>query len=413
MIRSAASRWLDAIERRSPAARLALAWLLCAIPRAAFALAVGPSSDYLYFKGAPYNSYWYPLYTVIARSFWALSQGSVPVYVGLHLVIHALIGPAVYLLAKQLGFSRGGAWGSVLAVAFLPYYVSIGGRQANVGILIALLGALLAAFVHWVQSNFPGLHGILFGVLSFLILTLRPNGLSVVAYLYALALIVAFLRRGQAPPGIFLRRLGGIATSGAFFLSLVAGLAWSNYRATGHFTPFTPNSGYNLWVGNNPLVDDYARRYDIMSLESAVLDHGLPEEAAAEPDLYERDRLLARMALRYGASDPLRTVKNTLLKTLRYWDFRVERATTLPWWWNAAFTLPYLVYGPLAALGGWLMWRRGCRFALAVLAGSLVCFFLPHVAYFGTIRMRMTTEFLLLMLAVWAIESWFGEHAQQ
>jgi hypothetical protein len=403
MNQSLAVRWLNALDRRRLVARLLLAWLLCTIPRLAFTLIMGPSQDYQYFRGAPLNSYWYPLYSWIAGFFWILSQGSVPVYVGLHLVIHALIGPAVYLLATQLGFSRAGAWCSVAASGLLPYYVSIAARQANVGILIVLLAATLLSFVLWINRGFLHPLGGFCATISFLLLALRPNALSTIAFLYGLAVIVAWRGRGETPSGALRRRLWSVGLSVAVFLILVGLQAWGNGRRTGHFTPFTPNHGYNLYVGNNPHVLEYAARYDIMSLESAVLDTGLPGEVAAASDPYIRDRILARIALEYMLADPLRTLRHALVKSLRYWDFRMERAATLPWFWNAALALPYLIYGPLAVLGGLRMWRRRRRFPLLVLGGSLVSYWLPHVVYFGSIRMRMATEFLLLMLAAYGV----------
>ena len=403
MIRSRAARWLQAVERLGLTARLVLAWLFCAIPRVAFTLITGPAEDYRYFQGMPFHSYWYPLYTLIAHSFWTISRGSLPVYVGLHLVIHSLIGPAVYLLARQLRFSPAGAWCSVVGAALLPYYVSIAGRQSNVGIVIVLFAVLLVGFVLWVNRGLSLFPGCLFAALAFLILPIRPNALSVVAFLYTLALFVALQQRGEASPGALRRGLARVALSGVTFLALVGGLAWGNLRTTGHFTPFTPNSGYNLYVGNNPDVPSYVRRHDIMSLESAIFDHGLPGEVTAEADPYERDRMLARLAAGYIAANPRQTLDNALMKTLRYWDYRMERAAELPWLWNAGLAVPYFVYGSLAVFGSWLMWRRGRRFALAVLGGSLVFYWLPHLVYFGSIRMRMTSEFLLLMLAAYAL----------
>jgi hypothetical protein len=395
--------WMDNLEGIRPSSRFIVAWLLCALPRVAFTLITGPFGDYRHFEGSPPNSYWYPLYSATARFFWSLSGGSLPAFVGIHLAIHALIGPAVYVLAKQLAFPARGPWLAVLGVTVLPYYVSTSGRQPNVGILFVTFAGLLIAFVHWVRRDFSIPSGLLFAGVSLLNLTFRPNILSVIVWLYGLATLPRPNASSTEQPGSTPGRLLRVLTSAAIFAALVGALAWRNEMRTGFFTPFTPNSGYNLYVGNNPYVTSYAGRYDIMSLEEIVLDHGLPEEAQAESNPYKRDRILTRLTLSYMMSHPLETLQHAFLKTLRYWDFRLEHSRDLPRLWALALAVPYIIYGPLAIRGGWLMWKHHSRFALAVLAGSLVAYWLPHVVYFGTIRMRMTTEFLLVMLAARAL----------
>jgi hypothetical protein len=95
-------------------------------------------------------------------------------------------------------------------------------------------------------------------------------------------------------------------------------------------------------------------------------------------------------------------------KGIRYWDVRLEDADDNPLLWNLAFTGPYLVYGPLALLGALRMLRRGHGVLLAALGALLLAYWLPHLVFFPTIRMRMTTEFALVVMAAYAVAGGWG-----
>jgi hypothetical protein len=132
-----------------------------------------------------------------------------------------------------------------------------------------------------------------------------------------------------------------------------------------------------------------------------VRDHGLPPEADAAPDLHARDAVLQRLALEFIRAHPGTVLDNTLRKAWRWWDLRLEDAERNPWWWNLGYTGPYLAIAGLAVFGAWRMLGTGRSAALGLIAVVVISYWLPHLVLFPTIRMRMTTEFLLILVAAY------------
>jgi hypothetical protein len=395
----AVQRLLAHIEARGLFFRLTLAWVLCALPRIVFARLFHLGTCYRFFMDGDTDSAWYPLYEGLASLFWTVSGGHLWTYFALHLVLHALIGPLVYVLTQALGLGARTAWLAVAGVAFMPYYVSVGSRQPQVGVTIVALALISWIFVAWQQRRYPFGWGALFAAASFLSLTLRPNVASVVGALYALALFRAWRRSSPRT----LRATKPIVISGTLLGLLLVGMASVNYQREGRFSPFTGNLGFNLYVGNNPDLAEFAFRYDITSLQDSI--HAIPPAAATSP-IEERDRVFRTLALEFIRDHPGQSLWNALLKSWRYWDVRLEDAALTPLHENLAYTLPYLGYGLLSLFGAWVMWRSRNRDSLVVIATVVLTYWAPHVIFFGTVRMRMTAEFLLVMLAAYALASW-------
>lgn len=390
---------LDRLESPHPAFRLFLAWVVCAAPRAAFAGYFGLRADYTYFLNGDTDSAWYPLYESLASFLWAASGERVWIYVAFHLCLHSLLGPLVYSLSKGLGLGARTAWLGVLMVAFLPYYVSVGARQPQVGVTIVMMALLVLLFVAWKEGGFRLGPGLLFALASAALVTLRPNAASTIGALFALASFWTLARSRS-------RRIAAahpVLVSGLVLALLTSGLAWRNLRNEGRFSPFTGNLGLNLYIGNNPNVGATALRYDITSLQDST-GGGIPPEASATP-LADRDRVFRRLALDYIRENPGNSLWNAVLKSWRYWDVRLEDAWLTPWLENLAYTVPYVCYGLLAVAGVWRLWTRKRRDAVVVIGTVIVSYWLPHAVFFGTVRMRMTVEFLLVMLAASAVAS--------
>jgi hypothetical protein len=399
-------RWIGRLEAVPLGARLGVAWMVCLLPRAVVTWRMGPISDYLRFADptAESHAYLYPAYEALARLLWACSGGSVLLHVGQHVALHAAVGPLVYLCCARLKLSPGAAWLSVLGVALLPYYVSLAARQPQTGLVISFVATLLLVFLRWWDAAFSWRGGLTFAFLGFLSALLRPNLLVSVGLLYALALGYAGYRRATATGSFSPGAPGRILASGAVLGLLLVGLSAVSQLRTGYASPFPPVAGYNLYIGHNEHVGAYLRRYDILSLEDIWRDHGAPSEVLATHAPYERDRVLLRVGLDYAREHPGETLSNVLLKALRYWDVRLEDAEENPLLWNLGFTAPYLGYGCLAVLGIFWMLRERRGVALAILAVLLVSYWLPHLVFFPTIRMRMTTEFVLIVLAAHALD---------
>jgi len=372
-----------------------ITWAVCMVLRVGAVAGLGLIASYTFFSEGLRNAYWYPGYEALAKAIWTLTAGIVPIYVALHLALHSLIGPLVFSIALRLNLGRTAAWLAALGVAVMPYYVSMAARQPQAGSLIVVFAATFLAFLEWKRRGFRLLPGLAFGVLGFVLFTMRPNATVNLLLFYAVSAGFVFgaWRRGEHwRPGVT-----AILASGLVFTSLVAGMMAANWVTEGRLSPFPAVSGENLYIGNNRYTAAYVRRYDIDSLQD-TLHEEFP--AGVSPD---DDASLRRSALAFMQANPLQTLENTFLKGVRYWDIRLERAERNSLYWNLAYTVPYITYGLLAIVGTALLWSRGQRFVVLLLGGTAIGFCAPHLLFHGTIRHRMTTEFLLLLLAGYAL----------
>jgi hypothetical protein len=386
---------------------LPLAFALCLMPRAVALAVLGPIGDYRVFADpeALTEAHWYPLYRALAEILWSVSAGSVAVFVTWHLALHAALGPIVYATARRLRLSSVAAWLAVLGVACLPYYVAVAARQPQVGVVISFVAMSFWCFLVWRDRNWDWKLGVVFAAVCFVSAVLRPNLLLTDAALYGFA-IISVIRAGQARTA-----LPRILASGTLVALMVFGLAAESRMSTGHWSPFQPITGYNVWLGHNERVGEYLRRYDVLSVEDVTRNHGLPASVVGIADPYERDAALGRLGVAHILANPGVTVQNTLWKAWRWWDIRLEDAERNPLWWNLTYSAPYLVYGVLALFGAAQLWRSRRRASIGLVALMLSTYWLPHLVLFPTIRMRMTTEFLLVLLAAVAAAKLL-EHAR-
>lgn len=342
-------------------------------------MAAGPGlqADYRFFIGGGTNSFWYPLYSTIAEGLWAVSGRSLAVYATLHLIMISLIAPLTLLIALRLELGRAAAWLSACAASFLPYYVFIASNQPQVGITIVTLAATILTFVALYQGSAE--RRLLYwgaGLMTAAIWLLRPNAILIP--------VAAYVLIGVARPE---RRKSLLLSVGAAALLVPAFLA-----ATGQKTP--SNLAYNLYIGNNRHVAEYVRRYDILSLEDIVRDHG----GRASPGAYLHD------SLDFMRQNKALTVWHMVLKSARYFGWRLEDHDLNPPIKNLACSVPYLAGLVFGLFGAARLWRRGNTLALIVTVGTIVVYWLPHAVLFGAVRMRMTTEFLLLVLAAVGVD---------
>ncbi|MFH1834795.1 MAG: hypothetical protein ABH851_01250 [Methanobacteriota archaeon] len=385
---------------------LIIAWIICLIPRIVFIVLSGGILETNYaFLQSNLVEYHYPLYQTVNSLLWTISFKQPLICLGLFLSIHAFVGPLVFLLSKLLNFPPTASWLSVFGVAFLPYYVSIAARQPQVGLTIVVFCAWVVVFVAWLKNGLSLRLGLILSIVSFALIMLRPNAMFTIGVLYLYSMYLILTGRKQGKTVVAREGIIRVSISIAVFILLCSAFTLVNYVSHGHLNLFTPNSGYNLYIGNNALVGEYIRRYDILSLEDIVRDHGLPPEALAETNLYKRDNILKKIAIEYATTNPVLTLKNSVLKYLRYWDFRMEDYEMNHLFWNLAYTIPYITMMIFAAAGIVFAFKQGQHSQLTILILVLASYSLPHAFFFGMIRMRMVTEFLLVMLAAYGLHS--------
>jgi hypothetical protein len=305
-------------------------------------------------------------------------------------ILSAATAPVVRQLALTLGLSPRAAFWSAVWVSFYPYYVSAAWYQPEVGITILLTALCALAFAGLGQdpSLRRGFGAVLSGVL---LLFDRPDGLIFVFFLGAMAFAASGARRQRAL----------MALSLAVALGLGA-IAVVNYHALGRFSPLPAKSGYNLLLGHNAAVNGYLKASHASTMELAVLDAAFgpfPEEVLKDkqnPIFSDRYR---REAFRFIREHPGLTLVNTGYKLLRYWDWRLEDADRESPVKNAIYAISYLSVLILAAAGTISLVHARRLYPVLFAWGGMVAFSIPGLVTIPLIRVRMYSEFLLVMLA--------------
>ena len=154
--------------------------------------------------------------------------------------------------------------------------------------------------------------------------------------------------------------------------------------------------GLNFYFGNNPHVIDTYLRFDGPGLEAIPL----PTAIRSIKDERIQTKALKKHTLNYIKYNPLQTIKNTLFKSIYWWNYRLNNAHIVSLLKNLLFTLPYLFYLPFAIYGFFLMLsNKKYQFVAMFMLVVIVSYWLPHTLLMITIRYRMTTEFLLIIMS--------------
>lgn len=84
---------------------------------------------------------------------------------------------------------------------------------------------------------------------------------------------------------------------------------------------------------------------------------------------------------------------------MRYWDYLGLDAHNIALLERSVYSVPYLIYLPLSLFGLIFLIRKKGYWTLTFLKDTVVVYWLPHVFLIGRVRMRMCTEFILIILA--------------
>lgn len=321
------------------------------------------------------------------------------------MVYYALLSstaaPLTYFLARSLNLSPAISTISALLTACYPYYVSVALFQPHVGVTIAL--TVIASLMFTTVMNKPTWYTLLLcNVFGVVLIADRSHAFIFVIFLTLFASIAIFTRNRPA-------RGFSLVLIATFILT---SLSYSAIRFAryGFFSPFTQKSGYNLLQGHNPYVGDYLRTTYTSHMEVIIWHAAKDLPAMVRMDIQnpKYEHILAQKAITYIRENPLETLVNTVLKAKRYWDFRLEDSENDPLWKKLAYTLPYLTSLILAILGSALLLARKDFHTLSFLWGGILIYAAPMIATVPLIRVRMFSEFLLLILSSIGVRSLIG-----
>jgi len=367
---------------------------ICLLPRLALLLATGfrAGEGPLFLYASREIPFWDPFPVHFYRVTHTLCGGNGLLQAGLYAVLAAAVAPAVWRLALALGLSRRTALWAGGGVALYPYYVSTAWFQPEVGVGIAIASVFVMAIARLAEGPTWG-RALAAAAAALVFLLERGESLLLVVFLGVVAWLSPAARGRRGPVLAF----GGWVAAGLLLVSL------GNALTQGYFSPLPRKSGYNLLLGHNDAIGGYLRdsrritnpeytvRNDVFSAYPSDVDSAATD--ARYSDLFTHD------ALSYARSHPGVTLRNAGYKFLRYWDWRLEDADRQGRWKNAAYTVPYLVVGILAAVGVGVLALRRRWYPLLFLTGTLLVASLPAMISIPIIRVRMYTEFLLILLA--------------
>ena len=304
-------------------------------------------------------------------------------------LVSAAIAPVVWQLVSYLGLPRSLALWSALAVAGYPYYVSTAWYQPEVGITILLTALYAFTLLRFAQRLTFG-RGAMACFCGILLLLDRPD-----AILFVLFVGVFGARRAA-------HRLRLVPVMTAMLMIACGTLGLVNAWGTGHFSPVPGKSGYNLLLGHNAAVNTYLRTNHASTMEKFVINEafsGFPKEVLEDKQSARYSSLYRDRALEFIRANLGLTLLNTGYKFIRYWDWRLEDADNESVLKNAVYSVSYLTVIILALLGTLGLVKQGRKDVVVFAWGGMMAFCLPGLVTIPLIRVRMYTEFLLLILA--------------
>jgi len=353
------------------------------------------------------TAFMYPLYTFfLAAHFWLFGHRWLPVEIS-QAVIGALGTPLIVVLGSRL-FDRGTGWLAGLIYALYPVYVYWCAQGQGLVIETVLLMAWLIAAIKMAEAKGPAwawAAGALLGLLA----------LSKTLYLLLVPALALWLwARNTRPPhphNLSTFQPFNLSTLPPFHLWLrlcimlvVAGAVifpWTsrNVAVFHRLILVTDNTGYNLWLGNNPAATGGLFAADGRAVTESM-DPALRATVLAAPDDPARDAVFREAAWSYLRADPGAFFRRIPGKLRALWYFE----PTMPSRFHLLRVLAYLALLALALPGMVLArrrWKDHLIFYLLFLTITAI-----YLVFFGQARFRFVLEFGLILFAGYAVCQW-------
>ena len=329
-------------------------------------------------------------------------RASGPVYFHA-LLLQAFLGALVPVVLTRLGESTISRLAGRIAgwlAAVHPLLVFFSGYLLTETVFSLMLVTGLLASAAWLKAPRPGRAlgaGILWGAAILTRPTALPMPLLVAAWAWApLGLTLAARDR--------LRQLALLAVG----VVLVVG-PWTlrNAIQMHAFVPVTTGGGRALLDANNAFVwDDPSARGGATSVYHRE-PYASEFRGLSEVEVDRRSAALARAFLRERAAQ---APAMALAKLARFWRLRAEGGGTGHWQaagsplatWLARFD-PLLLWSlfvlPFALAGLWIVVRGARRWFESLPAMTIVLFTLVSIVYWGSLRLRVPVEPLMMLYA--------------
>lgn len=328
----------------------------------------------------------YPLYPFfLAGLFFVFGHAWLPVE-----LVQSLIGALGVFLIFRLGaglFDRPTGLLAAVAYALYPVYVYWCGQGQPLTIEVVLLLALVVSWRRGTRGDDLRqalLSGFLLGLCA----------LSRTMYLAFFPSLVLWSGLGERLSWRRTLRFSGLVLA----VALVTISPWTvrNALVFNRFILASSNTGYNLWVGNNPNASGGLFLPGDQHILTSISPE-LKKEIETAKDSPGRDLVFMRAATDYIRSDPVRFFRMIPARLYRLWYFDPNMPSTFP-------LLSRVVYMSLLAfaiIGMILSWRKFREHLVLYLFFATIT--AVYSAFYGQPRFRFAIEWCLIMFAAHAI----------
>lgn len=307
-------------------------------------------------------------------------------------LVHCALGAFACVFIARIAsvlFGRAAGWiASVAAAVYYELVFSVASLMSE-SLYTCLVAWMLWALVDAVTDGARSLSrfmkaGLLFGAVALV----RPQA-------FGAAMLLASVMAIHAAPGT-LRRAGQAAVFAAACLAALMPWAVRNARALDHFTLLSTQSGYVLWLGNNPGYDRLASDFSRFGGYSPAAAFAPLQETRGRPEI-DVNRIYTQAAISHIISQPWRWIARMPHKLWNMW--RPAEVTSSVRHQVVAWTVyPALL---IASVFG-LMESRGMD-ASWPLRVFLVSNLVLHAAVTGELRFRIPLWPALMPFAAFGV----------
>jgi 4-amino-4-deoxy-L-arabinose transferase-like glycosyltransferase len=346
-----------------------------------------------------------PLYPYFLALLYKVSGSSIAFAVLCQHVIGALSVVLVYLLAREFFVARVAILASAMAALYWPLIYFEGSLLIVTLIVFLDLLALLLLSVSVRRQNLGWF--LVAGLVLGLSATARPSILILVPVL-PLALFLS--RRAEDPAGRIRSWHKQTAAVLAGLIVVVTPVLLRNYTVGRDFVPIASQAGVNFFIGNNPLSNGSqavvpGAPADLEgtfrgAIELAERDVGRSMKPSEVSDYY------FKKGLDFVFGSPAESASLTLKKFYFFWA-GVERSNNqyIQFFWRhfGLGRVPlagFWLIGPLALMGGVVLWRRRRELSLFYL--FVASYMVGVVAFFVNARFRLPVAPVLMIFAAYA-----------
>ena len=345
-----------------------------------------------------------PLYPYLLAFVYKLGGNNIAAAVFVQHLLGAFTPVLVYVLARFYFAPVVAIVAGVFAAVYWPL-IFFEGELLIVTLIVSLDLVLLILVVMAMRSGSGALYfasGLVLGLSAIA----RP---SILILLPVLPLVMRFTVKRHG-------RYRGLLPIALGLAVVVAPVIVRNYVVGRDIVPIAAQGGVNFYIGNNPQANGSAAvvpgvRADLHGTYRGAIE--LAENAVGRPlKPSEVSNYYMRKGLRFMADSPAQAAGLLLKKTYLFWG-GAERSNSkyLEFFWNrfgfGRLWLPgFWLLGPLALLGGVVVWRR--RAELSLLYLFVASYMVGVVLFFVNARFRLPVAPVLAIFAGYAIVYVYG-----